>query len=146
MSKTGRPSKMTPELVAEICERLAKGEPLARICDDERMPAFNTVWRWENEDDEFRNLSARARDVGTHYMADDCLKISDDTTLDPQDKRIRIDTRLRLIGKWNAKKYGDKIDVTSGGESIAEALDPVARATRLASILHGIEKRQNEGE
>ena len=42
-------------------------------------------------------------------LADECISIADNPTLDPNDKRIRIDTRLRLIGKWNAKKYGDKI-------------------------------------
>lgn len=104
----GRPSKKTPEVVAEICERLANGEPLARICRDEHMPSFPTVWRWEEEDEEFRNLSARAREHGTHYLADECIDIADRKDLEPNDKRVRIDTRIRLIGKWNAKKYGDK--------------------------------------
>ena len=27
------------------------------------------------------------------------------------DRRVRIDTRLRLIGKWNATIYGDKVAV-----------------------------------
>lgn len=109
MAKIGRPSKRTDAVVNEIVERLTKGEPLSRICSDDHMPAFGTVYRWENEDEEFRKLSTRAREIGTHHMADDCLKIADDEDLDPQDKRIRIDTRLRLIGKWNAKIYGDKV-------------------------------------
>lgn len=109
----GRPSKQTPELVDEILERLGNGEPLARICSDEHMPAFSTVWRWEEADEEFRKLSTRAREYGTHFMADDCLRISDDPVLDPADKKVRIDTRLRLIGKWNARRYGDKLDLSS---------------------------------
>lgn len=109
----GRPSKKTPQLVEEIVERLSNGEPLARICADEHMPSFSTVWRWEDADEEFRNLSARAREHGTHYIADDCLRIADDDALEPADKRVRVDTRLRLIGKWNAKRYGDKMDHTS---------------------------------
>jgi len=104
----GRPSKKTPQVVDEILLRLAHGEPLARICSDPHMPDFSTVRRWEDEDSEFRTLSTRAREHGTHYMADDCMRIADDPTLDPADKRIRIDTRLRLIGKWNAKNYGDR--------------------------------------
>lgn len=73
------------------------------------MPAYGTVLRWEAENQQFREHSARAKQHGTHFLADDCLRIADDETLDPADKRIRIDTRLRLIGKWNAKAYGDKI-------------------------------------
>jgi hypothetical protein len=111
----GRPSTKTPELVEEIFERLARGEPMARICELEHMPSFTTVWRWEQADDEFRKGSARARELGTHYLADDCLRIADDGELDPADKRVRIDTRLRLIGKWNAKSYGDRIAHVGGG-------------------------------
>jgi hypothetical protein len=40
-------------------------------------------------------------------MADECIKIADDASLDPQDRRVRIDTRLKLIGKWNVKVYGE---------------------------------------
>jgi len=105
----GRPSKRTPEVVEEIARRLAHGEPLARICADEHMPDFSTVWRWEEEDEGFRKISLRARVHGTHFLADDCIRISDDPTLEPSDKKVRIDTRLRLIGKWNAKAYGEKV-------------------------------------
>jgi hypothetical protein len=59
----------------------------------------------------------RARQHGTHFLAGDCLRISDDPGLEPQDKRVRIDTRLRLIGKWNAKEYGDKIAHVGGDDS-----------------------------
>lgn len=111
----GRPSLKTEEVVNEIVERLSNGEPLARICDDDHMPHFSTVWRWESDDEEFRKLSARAREYGTHYMADDCLRIADDDDLEPSDKKVRIDTRIRLIGKWNAKSYGDKQSVEHSG-------------------------------
>jgi hypothetical protein len=105
----GRPSSYSQEVADRICTRLANGETLKRICADDDMPGFVTVWRWENDNEEFRKLSARAREIGTHNLADECIGIADDPTIDPQDKRIRIDTRIRLIGKWNAKRYGDKL-------------------------------------
>ncbi|WP_157042447.1 hypothetical protein [Novosphingobium aromaticivorans] len=95
-------------MVEEIIERLSHGEPLARICRDAHLPSFRTVLRWEEEDEAFRHLSARARSYGTDYIADDCMDIADNPEIEPADKRIRIDTRLRLIGKWNARKYGEK--------------------------------------
>ncbi len=116
-AKGGRPSLFSDEIANAICERLAQGEPLARICEDESMPAFRTVFRWETDKPEFGQLSARAREIGTHYMADDCIRIADDKTIDPADKRIQIDTRIRLIGKWNRKNYGDKLAV--GGDDDA---------------------------
>lgn len=108
----GRPSIMTAEIADRICERLAQGEPLTKICEDPDMPAFRTVFRWEGEQPEFGQLSARARIIGTHYMASDCIRIADDPNLEPADKRVRIDTRIRLIGKWNSKEYGDRQQMT----------------------------------
>jgi hypothetical protein len=111
----GRPSVYSEELVAEICQRLGKGEPMARICDDAHMPSYNTIWRWENENEEFRDLSARAKRNGTHFLADDTLRIADDESIDTNRAKLMIDTRLRLIGKWNAKAYGDKVQAEVTG-------------------------------
>lgn len=104
----GRPSLKTDAIMEEIAFRLSEGEPLKRICADNHMPHFSTVWRWEEEDEAFRDLSARARRFGTHALADECIAIADDDELEPNDRKVRIDTRLRLIGKWNAKAYGDR--------------------------------------
>ena len=74
-------------------------------------------------------LSARALEQGAHYLAHDCLRIADDPDIDSRHKRIMVDTRLRLIGKWNAKRFGDKIEVnqntsleTASTEEIEQAL------------------------
>lgn len=110
----GRPSSYNDEVAAEICERLANGEPLARICRDDDMPAYSTVRKWEDENAEFSALSARAKRDGTHFLADDSLRIADDEQIDTQRAKLMIDTRLRLIGKWNAKAYGDKTQLVGG--------------------------------
>ena len=128
----GRPSSYTDEIAESICERLSQGEPLARICSDEAMPSYSTVRKWEAEDETFSALSTRAKRDGTHFLADDSLTIADEDL--PSDaelariavahRKLRIDTRLRLIGKWNAKEYGDKQQVEhSGNIGIGSALD-----------------------
>lgn len=124
----GRPSLKTPEMVAEICRRLSEGETLSSICRDEAMPNFSTVYRWEQEDDEFRKVSARAREVGCDALAEECIAIADEKDVDPATKRVRVDTRIRLIGKWNAKRYGDKLDHNHTG----------SLNVTLASVLAGI--------
>ena len=121
-----RPSKRTPEIVEAICLRLSHGETLQSICSDDDMPNYSTVWRWEQEDVEFCKISARAREIGTHFIADYCINIADNPTIEPADKRIRIDTRLRLIGKWNAKKYGEK-QIIEGGETPLTTISRIER-------------------
>jgi len=111
--RVGAPSKFTQELADEICRRLSLGETMTSVCNDSRMPEYGTMWRWMKENEQFREESAHARELGTHALADQCIAIADDPILDPADKRIRIDTRIRLIGKWNQKKYGDKIELES---------------------------------
>ena len=109
--KRGRPSKYTPAIAAEICRRLSEGEPYVRICALPDMPDLSTIWRWEEMHEDFRKLSARALELGTNAIAHDCLRIADDQDIDAAHKRIMVDTRLRLIGKWNAKRYGDRLNV-----------------------------------
>lgn len=128
--KRGRPTSYTQELAEEICARLSTGETLLKISQDEHMPCLRTLLRWEVENPEYCHLSTRARENGTHVMADQCISIADDPTLDPNDKRIRIDTRLRLIGKWNAKKYGDKIAMEHDVQHKFIPLDELADKVR----------------
>lgn len=121
----GRPSLYSEELAALICERLAQGEPLAKICRDDTMPSYSCARRWESENAEFKALSARAKQDGTHYMADDSIGIADANLPDDpevarvevQHRKLRIDTRLRLIGKWNRQDYGDKQLIGSDPEN-----------------------------
>ena len=113
----GRPSLYSQELADRICHRLSQGEPLAKICRDDDMPDYSTVRRWEDANEAFRALSLRAKADGTHFMADDSIRIADDLTIDPQRAKLMVDTRLRLIGKWNARSYGDKVALTGDADS-----------------------------
>ena len=54
-----------------------------------------------------------------------------------------VDTRLRLIGKWNAKAYGEKVqaDLTTNGKDL-HASDHELSA-RLAAIMDAAAKRRD---
>lgn len=105
----GRPSKFSQEVAQEIEDRLSMGEPLVKICKDDHMPSWTTVHRWGEEKPAFRDTLARAkRERGTHAIAEEALLIADDINIDPAHKRVMVDTRLRLIGHWNSKVYGQR--------------------------------------
>jgi hypothetical protein len=67
--RPGRPSTYTSSIAEQICERIAEGEPLTKICRDEQIPAYRTVLGWRVANKEFSQMYARARlDAGdTEY-------------------------------------------------------------------------------
>ena len=140
-NKTGRPSSYNPETAQKICEMLSEGIPLREICRMDGFPAWRTIYDWMYKDDalgdEGVGLSAsiaRAREVGYDSLAEECLSIADDANNDwmqrtdkdgrstgwvlngehVQRSKLRIETRLKLLAKFNPKKYGEKVQV--GGD------------------------------
>ena len=123
----------SPEQIAEfqatICDRIANGESLRQICDDEGMPAASTVFLWLNADETFSEQYARAREAQADAIFDEILLIADDGRNDWMERKnsdgqnigwmengealrrsqLRIEARKWMAGKMKPKKYGDKI-------------------------------------
>ena len=141
-AKRGRPSKYTPELVEEICERISKGEPLRQICRDEHMPGWRSVYDWQAKDPDFLARIAHARELGEEAIAQECVEIADDARNDWMEKldkdgvavgwqlngdhvqrsKLRIETRLKLLAKWNPRKWGERQHVEHSGKVGLESL------------------------
>lgn len=141
-NKAGRPkgsgSRYTPEIAKEICERLAKGESLQDICKDKHMPAASTVCLWNIDNlHGFSEQYARARRSQAELMANEILKIADDTSKDEfgelgipnnvsvQRHRLMVDTRKWYLSKVLPKVYGDKLALTD-----ADGTGPVQFVTK----------------
>lgn len=136
----GRASTYTAEIGAAICDRISNGEPLKRICADDSMPAYQTVRVWMKNNEAFADLSARAYEAGCHALADECLDIADTAKNDwmevdgnddvgyrlngenIQRSKLRIDTRMRLIGKWLPRVYGERQHIEHSGAIGLESL------------------------
>lgn len=145
------PTKRTPELVDAILARLAKGEPLAVICRSEGMPDRRTVNRWRSEDEDLDARFQEARDDGFDAIAAAALAIADDgsedykpgkdgPTLDSehvQRSRLRVDTRLKLLAKWDPKRYGDRQILAGDPEAPLQGLSLEQINERLRK--HGID-------
>lgn len=137
--KGGQPSKFNQEDADTICEALAEGHSLLSICEAMGIP-YSTAAQWEADHPEHGVKSTHARALGCHVMAMQCLTIADNDTRDwepvkdadgqvigirvdgehVQRSKLRIETRMRLIGKWLPKVYGDKLAL--GG---ADDLPPI---------------------
>lgn len=105
----GRPTAYTSEIADEILERLAGGESLRRICEDEHIPPATTVRWWVVNDREgFSARYAQARDVGLDHIADEVMDIADRPTGDVIRDRLRFDARRWYLSKLAPKRYGER--------------------------------------
>lgn len=139
---TGRPSTYSEDIAAEIVKRISEGEPLAQICRDEHMPGVSTVYDWMKRRGDLSGAIARAREAGFDVIATDCLKIADDPEGDPQRDKLRVDTRLKLLAKWDPKRYGEAVQLKhSDAEGQTIDLSATSAAARLAALLEAVRNR-----
>lgn len=108
--------KFSQELFDTICERISAGESLRKICKDKDMPSCTAVNKWLGSNPDLVSQYARAREAQADAFVDEMIGIADDANLDPQDRRVRIDTRKWLAGKLRPKVYGDKVQHEGPGE------------------------------
>lgn len=129
----------------EICERLVNGESLRKITCDDHIPAASTIFKWLNDNKDFAEQYAHARDAQADTLADEIVDIADDGSNDYMERddgsteyngdavarsKLRVDARKWVAAKLKPKKYGDKLDLTSGGEKLGLAAEIEASRRR----------------
>lgn len=78
------------------------------------MPCRQVVHDWRKDDDEFSQRFARAREDGYDSIAfgmRDTARGKGESTKDVQRDKLIIETDLKLLSKWDPKRYGDKLEV-----------------------------------
>lgn len=128
----GRPSDYTPELADRICNEIAVGRSLNRICrEHDDIPSQQTVYTWLRSHESFLEKYRRAREDQQEARADEIIEISDDVAGSTDAAvvnaaRLRVDTRKWLMAKLLPKKYGDKVEVNAT-LTLAAFVDQVER-------------------
>lgn len=145
--------------IQAVLEGLSAGTPLKVICRAEGMPSDDTIRDWADNDEELARLIARARESGFDQIALDALAIADEIENDTINtehgerpntewisrSKLRVETRLKLLAKWDPKRYGDAMlhkHADADGEKIA--MDETAKFTRLAAIVDQVRKAADE--
>ena len=171
-----REKPITPysdEVAAEICARLAYGESVGHMCLDPHMPCIQSVFGWLHKGrkagavDPYKSFVDNfdeARRHGTDSIVEDIFEIADDGHNDWMEKhygnqvayvangeaigrsKLRVEARMWYLSKINAKKFGDKLDVTSGGEKLPTPL--LGGASINPTVIEGeiIHKKPQLGE
>ncbi len=126
--KRGRPPEPVPQDKAdEIIDWITHGKTLREFCRIEGNPSWRAVYDWIEKDADFASRFARARDAGADAIAEEALEIIDSepehvATITGSHRdaahatwlKNRAELRLKLLAKWNPKKYGDKLDMNHG--------------------------------
>ena len=138
----GRPSTYTPELAAEICERLSTEEGgLNEVCKADDMPAPSTVYLWIAKHSEFSEMYARARENLGIYVAHVGVKEATGAR-DAQLGRLQFDARKWLASKLAQKQFGDKTTLVGGdpsaGDKPIQVLDVTGLSPEQLSVLAGL--------
>lgn len=124
-------TERSQELADALVAGIEGGIPLRQLCRTHEI-GKSTVYRWIDDDEEFAGRIARARPLGYDAIAEEALEIADDGTNDWEERerddgstyealraehvqrsRLRVETRLKLLAKWDPKRYGDKTLVGS---------------------------------
>ena len=165
MPTAGRPSIFSEEVAQTICDRLALGESLRKICEDPKLPGMTTVIRWLGDEkfSSFRAQYAQAREKQAEFYAAEIIEIADDGSRDSFEdedgnvrvnqevvarSRLRVDARKWYASKLAPKKYGDRIELANDPENpVTKPLDIVDVAKKIAFVFAlAQDKMKPEGE
>ncbi|MDP5279920.1 terminase small subunit protein [Sphingomonas sp. DG1-23] len=119
----------TADLENALVEGIADGVPLRQLCRIHGV-GKSTVYDWMEQDAAFAGRIAGARAKGFDAIAEEALEIADDGTNDwetreredgseyealnhehVQRSKLRVETRLKLLAKWDPKRYGDAMQL-----------------------------------
>lgn len=152
------------DAAAEICRRLLEGESLRSICADDAMPGTSTVFRWLENDEEFRKQYTLARQLQADLLFDEIHDIADDASKDWTDRtrkdgsvervvdteavlrsKLRVDARKWMAAKLLPKKYGDRLDVSVDDQTSFAAQIEAARRRASDGASQPLLTGSNEG-
>ena len=146
--------EFTEDIIEDMITALECGQSMKEICDDPRMPAVNTFWRWAKADDELGKRIMRARECGYFYKADAMVEAVKLAT-DPAKARLEFDAERWRLSKL-ANAFADKVKHVGGGieddpihhrhDIALEAADEFTRGiTSLAARAAGINGEADDG-
>lgn len=142
------------KIVEHVVAEMSSGRALSRImAEDEGMPSHATFWRWHFEDPDIQDRVARAREAGVEAIMQEVVEIADnanaDTYIEQTERgpraridgeaiarsKLRVETRFKYAQMVAPRKYGVKVDVTSGNEPLPAPQAAVMVDARMQSLI-----------
>jgi hypothetical protein len=126
---------------------MTAGEPLASICrSDPKFPSVSAWGDWCNEDKSLGIAHQRARADGFDAIAAETLKIAETPMMGSTEvtlhdgrveirkgdmlghRKLQIETRLKLLAKWDPRRYGELLKLGNADGSNLDLTDRISKA------------------
>lgn len=138
----GKPRNDSPvdkDVSEAILDHLRQGLPLTRFesvkYSISSSRARQLVARWMHKDSDFKAKYEQARAIGAHFLADQCVDIADDPTLNPQSAKNQIQARQWLAGQLNQSRFGkNPVQDVTVNIGFGEALEALERRRQEKSL------------
>jgi hypothetical protein len=137
----GRPSKYSPQLVERMCEEIAKGMSVHRLCELDWTCSEKTFYDWLDQHPEFSQQYVRARERQADRMAAECLEIADDIesslvavpvkgggeylkadSAKVQQATLRVKARQWQMARMSPRRWGDRVVTEHEGNVVPQAV------------------------
>jgi hypothetical protein len=118
------PKEQKHAIVQYIMERFTQGEEINKILNAQPYCSVMTFYGWMVDDPKVNDMYMKARMIKAHQLFDDLLTTArgnpneKDTLTAVARDRLITDKMTFYLAKAVPKMYGDKLDVTTNGESI----------------------------
>ena len=117
-----RPSEYDFEKCKAICDEVAEGFNIKTVLKSkEEYPDFSTWCRWKRENEELRNLYVNSMQDKSESVIEEIDHVYDllkSGAIEPSAANVLIQTNKWLAAKFYPKMFGDKVDLTTGGEKL----------------------------
>lgn len=119
------PKEKRDAIVEVACEWLASGKALYRLFEADRQKGedrelcnWSTFDDWQVKYPEYADKVARAREAGCQKLVEEIVEIADRVHPDTQRDKLRVHAREKAAQMLAPRRFGAKVDVTSGGEKL----------------------------
>jgi hypothetical protein len=152
MARPPKPDDVREAAIAHVIEQIALGRPVTEIFAKDRAElegkcSIATWGRWIAQDQALREEVERARELGCERLVEEMITIADDRTgdTDPQSRRVRIYAREKAAQMLAPRRFGPRVDVTSGGKALP-APSVTLIDNRIQSVLMLVQQRKADDE
>ena len=120
----GRPSEYNFEMCIEICSEVANGFNIKTVLKSKsEYPTFQTWCNWKREQPELFDLYVKTMQDKSESEMEEIDRVYDmlkKGEIEPSTANVLIQTNKWKASKFYPKMFGDKVDVTSGGEKLPQ--------------------------